>query len=1000
MLKWLVTRGPSFPPDREVLTDDPLATLRVKPKGSRNTAEEIYAVSRVNPIYEDEELEISAGQQKQSGTLDDNDAVITRRLSIEKNGDPESSNEDRTSVRSSGYGSKENDSVSNRSDPHDDELSGHESGDGGHTTPPPVPVAFSDVHRKTHQGEVLVHGPNILRQDARFVTYIRDGDTPDSLSLQRLKSISSGNLVNGSDFLQQNTLPLPASVKRNHSTSTVHQRQIRTLERIPRAQLQGSLTKGDIGIIKQNWLSGAAIVNHDRNYVSSISNIEEEGDLTSRSEKQCFKTVAELRKSFEDVYKRSNQNIDISRNPDFVHSIDVGMRRARSLETLSPRNQHARQHESGTSTIPRPIWPKVSKLAESLEKEAFARDQKKRLDTSINGNGLLVSVPTSTVPNINVLNSNSNYVTSVNVGPQHHISRAKSFSEGFNEAQQDVTQITYEGHDWPKENEADYASVAKYFGGERNGINFPLMSLQPDSLVTEDTLQMMRYGGANLELDHQDDTHIDDQIENTDNESESNDIPNVNRVMYTRGLYATLNRAASLQTKDFRKAPVKSHRSKSIAISLPNRKTSAKKRGVNAVKDLWEKSGLKTNGRKLVIDVQDILGEDYIHDSVSRQGSNSSEEPIIVHSQPRNLKSALVRNPKRFTRLESDTTNTSSRSVNTYEDISSLDRGYTSQVSMGTTESKSCATYEEVPNECYNGFDNAAFLDDDERTFSKDNGEAITHFPTRPKYLNPSQLEEFQKKINAKLQSAPLHRLQWLDLDEIHVEETVDKQERRVTFTENTYIPCSLERNTGCRVSPKTLQRCPGTPIRINHPGTPNLRRHSEVMLNPGDLPHNASISRNGSLNRNGTHEKNSSMARNGNMPKPQYVNGRWEMSENYQSRYQDSPTSNLISDKQHGPQECCYGTSNTDPTLPQVLAPLQNCVSLCHDNCPYESICHDFTLDMRRSEKMMRQSQAQKRRRKCYAAILILMAVSLFIIVCIAISIFYSDGKNWFGSS
>lgn len=60
---------------------------------------------------------------------------------------------------------------------------------------------------------------------------------------------------------------------------------------------------------------------------------------------------------------------------------------------------------------------------------------------------------------------------------------------------------------------------------------------------------------------------------------------------------------------------------------------------------------------------------------------------------------------------------------------------------------------------------------------------------------------------------------------------------------------------------------------------------------------------------------------------------------------------------------------------------------------------CHDFTLDLRRSDKLRRRSVARQKRRRCYAIILVFFALSVFIGVIVAVSLYYTKGEKFFGS-
>ncbi|XP_045107300.1 zinc finger X-linked protein ZXDB-like [Portunus trituberculatus] len=89
MLKWLVTRPA---PPQEVLTEDPLATLG--PHATQGKVTQVYAVSRVNPLYEEEDG-VGGGVGVGGGGV----------AGVGGGGGG-----DGASLRSSGYGSKETDS--------------------------------------------------------------------------------------------------------------------------------------------------------------------------------------------------------------------------------------------------------------------------------------------------------------------------------------------------------------------------------------------------------------------------------------------------------------------------------------------------------------------------------------------------------------------------------------------------------------------------------------------------------------------------------------------------------------------------------------------------------------------------------------------------------------------------------------------------------------------------------------------------------------------------
>ncbi|KAG7161469.1 hypothetical protein Hamer_G024888 [Homarus americanus] len=706
------------------------------------------------------------------------------------NNPPESPPIDRSSVRSSGYGSKETDSVSERSEGHDeDDLLGAEVETALRSTP--APPAFSDQKPSLKEG-----------------------------------AAGRGNKTTPS--VAETSKPVEVSASSGNETPTV-------------------------------ILAGG-------------------------------KPVATI----------------VTQHPQFVRGIEVNLRRAKSLETLGKQRMI---QNLGSTTVPRPIWPRVGSLVGDLPQ------------TSRRGSDPLQHVqefPNSQecepqrVPSpVDILKQDFRYVTSIDVTPLRPLSRAKTFNPGHpnpvpgsaNTPSQLHLQDGIDGN----------SSITRYFGDEHHRSGYPLMSLQPDSLVTEDTLRMMRYGRED-DLEEED---YESPIQVTEKRN-SAPLPDFSQATYTRGLYATLNRAASLSSKDIIK-PYKT-RSKSFDIAVSNHKSCAKKRGLIAVKDLWEKSGLKTNGRKLIVNVDDLLDQSE-EDPSRRLSEGSSVEQL------RSFSSTVV-NEGHLHRLPSDNTTSTNATSNTYEELNSFEtKDTTSHPSLETNPSGS---YAEIGDVVLEGIDNPAFLDDSGRPRYPSPPPIIHHNgkPLMPanRFLDPDKLAAFQKKISEKLQGAPLHRMQWLDLDDIVVEDFEDnKQERRVKFTADTVNPGSLERGVGgshrgARRSPPL----PGGALKIFHDDDVESmegRRLQEVITRPMNQE------------ANDTDHK-----------------GIWAISESYRDRFQSPGT------------------------------------------------CHDFTLDLRRSAKLRRRSVARKKRRRCYAIILLILAISVFVGVVVAVSLYYTKGEKFFG--
>ncbi|XP_071522698.1 uncharacterized protein [Panulirus ornatus] len=838
MLKWLVTRGPTTNPPREVVTDDPLATLKVK--GKANTPHQIYAVSRVNPIYHDEETEVREGEEGESQTT---------QVDQQKAGNlPESPPTDRSSVRSSGYGSKETDSASERSDAHEEE-------------------------------EIL---------GAEVEAALRSTSSPSSRNGPNLTGPNTKGVVTGK---------------------------------------VGGEGKG-LQSVAQTMVSFEASANSGKDTPAVIS--------------IGGKPVATI----------------VTQHPQFVRAIEVGIRRTRSLETFN--QQHVAQ-DSGSSTVPRPIWPRVNSLDGNLQRQSRRNQVQESLASPGSENGQ--------VPNpIDIVKQDLRYVTSIAVTPLRFLSRAKTSNPGYprempvsanTSSHLPTASLTRQLE--LRAGDVGDSSVARYFGGEQPISSYALMSLQPDSLVTEDTLRMMRYSK-------------DDDLEEMDYESPiqvtqkepSPPLPDFSQIVYTRGVFATLNRAASLSTKDIVKPSYKT-RSRSLDISLPSQKACAKKRGLTTVTDLWEKSGLKTNGRKLVVNVNGLLSDrvENREDAALKTSEGSSVEQL------RSFRSAMTTNERREARLESDTTNFTNRTSNTFEDFSSLDHKCSSHQSMDT---KSSGSYGEVSDDAVIGIDNPAFLDDNGHPRSPSpppaiqlNGKPIL---SANKFLDPDKLAEFQKKISEKLQGAPSHRMQWLDLDEIVVEDAADKHERRVKFTADTVNPGSLERRVSNAYQGNRRSPPPGRAFRAF--------QDDDVEALEGKLLQDVALEPS-NLTANDTDYK-----------------GIWAISQSYRDRFQEAPPGTVGRGKRQKLWETYYGTAGTmDRTLPRHLAPHPN------SQAPFcgPGACHDFTLDLRRSDKLRRRSVARQKRRRCYAIVIVFFALSVFLGVIVAVSLYYTKGEKFFGS-
>ncbi|XP_047483758.1 uncharacterized protein LOC125035421 isoform X2 [Penaeus chinensis] len=824
MLKWLVTRGPTTSPVREVVTDDPLATLKVKTKGNSH---EIYAVSRVNPLYHDEESESTVtvhAEDEEEEDEEDDDAGKNEDGSNQAKVLPESPPTDRGSVRSSGYGSKETDSVSERSDGQEDDLL------GGETNAEPLPA---------------------------------------------LQGKSKHCFSSGASHLE---------LRKEKEQSEVH-RQAQPLQ--------------SVSVVHKSF-----------------------EDLSTQY--SYFPKVMTLG-------KKSVATI-INQHSQFVHNIEVGLRRVKSLEIM---HRQQKTHLN-SSTVPRPIWPRVSGLVEDLQKEASKSD-----------------APGQKQNALDIIKQDLRYVTSINVLPRRLRSRTKS-----------VNQILGKGgiyNEFPEHipfRDIEDSDISRYFRNDNQSSGYQLMSLHPDSLVSEDTLRMMRYSQHEDLFPEEDD--LESAIQFTSRESPLV-MPDFSQAMYTRGLYATLNRAASLNTKDIVKPPYK-NKSRSFDITHRSFKSSAKKKGLANVKDLWEKSGLKTNGRKLLVDVSEAIsskGED--HDESQKQAFSGSNM-----QQLKSLESILMVTESRSAKLDSNDTVLTMQSSHTYEDLTSFDSKYPSHPNTESMESKSSGTYAEIGDIIIEGIDNPAFLGDDEHaeytsaqpSALVDNGQKATN----KKVLDPDRLAQFKKKINEKLQGAPLHRMQWLDLDEIVIDDIGDRQERRVKFTADTFNPNSMRREVGGSHQDRPF---PGAVLRQYPTDKDNALEDSSPQKVSQDS---------GEVGRRGI----------------------WTTSESYRERFQEAPKGTVGRERRQQLWESYYGMGgHMDRTLPRHLAPHPN------SKAPFcgPGNCHDFTLDLYRAAKLRKRSEARRRRRRCYAAVLIVAALVAFLGAVVTISWYYTGGQKFFGS-
>ncbi|KAF2365029.1 hypothetical protein FHG87_004209 [Trinorchestia longiramus] len=376
-----------------------------------------------------------------------------------------------------------------------------------------------------------------------------------------------------------------------------------------------------------------------REVILKLSELKECSTLPTR--------VAELKRSFE--YMASEQRVVSSdstripimchRNPKYVGSVQVGVRRVKSLETVHDmRKNDSFSHLTESfsqSSVPFRARPKNQDSGTFQKENSHFNELNSKYSQVIRRTTSLDPKPKSQIlrfnPLVSVVTQNSRYVTEISVSP-----RRPNRTNTFNIASTGE-QITYFND--PVEN--DVEGVERTDNGEerltryfQSGIpqqdyisstDYPIMSLQPDSLVTEDTLKMMTYP---------------EYSDSSDNFSSSivpvtNRTADLSQVMYTKGLYATLKRNELLQN-GLVNAPFKPIKDVNPKVHYHNSvhgqaNVHHKKKGLETVRDLWEKSGLKTNGRKLLVDIDDVACES--KSSLSRKSSHNKEWHSLERSE-------------------------------------------------------------------------------------------------------------------------------------------------------------------------------------------------------------------------------------------------------------------------------------------------------------------------------------------------------------------------------
>jgi len=330
-------------------------------------------------------------------------------------------------------------------------------------------------------------------------------------------------------------------------------------------------------------------------------------------------SVQQITKSFEDLsssktiqseaYFSDSDPVLYQKNTKYVDSVQIGLRRARSLETVQEVSDESespvKEGNKAATPVPSPIWPNVSDLSKTLQRQHDRIHSRRQNDlrkvqrsTSLDIDNHRPVIRFN--PLVSVVTQNSRYVTAISVSPNKHKPPSpKTFN--IPRTGEKITYFSNNGESSQLQDlNEEEERLARYFSNNNKGdgeIGYPIMSLQPDSLVTEDTLKMMTYPDYNP-----DESHPSPIVPKSAYHGDA-----LGQIMYTRGLYATLNRNSLLQNENLVQHPFR-HKKSSACRKLLNKKTnsiSTKKKGLDTVRDLWEKTGMKTNGRKLMVDLEE-----------------------------------------------------------------------------------------------------------------------------------------------------------------------------------------------------------------------------------------------------------------------------------------------------------------------------------------------------------------------------------------------------------
>ncbi|KAK3849980.1 hypothetical protein Pcinc_043286, partial [Petrolisthes cinctipes] len=529
----------------------------------------------------------------------------------------------------------------------------------------------------------------------------------------------------------------------------------------------------------------------------------------------------------------------LTHDPHYVMDIQVGMRRARSLEGLvpSPHTQPSQTHlllPTRAATVPRPIWPRHSRPL-PLPLPLLTPPPEP---------------PPPPAPSVDLVSQDSRFVTAIAVAPNPP---------------------SPTGVEWGVGGGGGGGGGAGYWGGGDVGGNGVSDDWGPDSLVTEETLAMMHHNGNQRPSPTLTPTPPNEHIYQEPIQLRVGVQPVVVVPRHTH----TTPRTTSMAARGLTRPPLRPRR-KSFDTGRPGGAVAA------AAAALWERSGLKTNGRKLVVSLH--------HMDPTPPQTPTPPSRLTGHNNTTFTSPPPPPPPPRLTG-HNNTTFTSPHSP---------------------------------PH--LTGLDNPAFIPDSE--CSRD--------------VEAAKMAEFERRVCERLGGAPPHRTQWLELREGGG--VGERTARRVTFTPDTHSP------------------------------HPHHRRPPSPSIDEGG---------GGGEDSSNTHQQ-----------------GIWTTSLSYHTRRQEgSGLGDGVGTGQGGQElwERYYGACGGagDRTLPRHLAPHPNSGA---PMCGQSNTCHDFTLDLRRADKLRRLTETRKRRRRWCSVVLVLVALTVFLGVVVAVSLYYTSGRRFFG--